>query len=90
MRPTRPWPGSPQRWVEDRIRMYDDDPTEDALRDRLAELKQDHADLDAVIQAVALSPLPDIMLIGRLKRKKLALKDQIAHVEDLLTPDIIA
>jgi hypothetical protein len=65
-------------------------PEEELLRDRLAELKQDHADLDAALQAVALSPLPDMLLIGRMKRKKLALKDEITRIEDLLTPDIIA
>jgi len=67
-----------------------DDLDEDALRDRLAELRQDHADLDAAVQAIALSPLPDMLLIGRLKRKKLALKDEICRVEAQLTPDIIA
>jgi hypothetical protein len=72
--------------------MNDDDapPSEAALRARLADVKQDHADLDAALQAVALSPLPDMLLIGRLKRKKLALKDEIARIEDQLTPDIIA
>ncbi len=65
-------------------------PDEDVLRARLAEMKQEHADLDASVQAVALSPLPDMLLIGRLKRKKLALKDEISRLEDLLTPDIIA
>lgn len=64
--------------------------SEEALRAKLAELRQDHADLDAAIQAVALSPLPDMMLIGRLKRKKLALKDDIVRIEDELTPDILA
>lgn len=71
--------------------MNDDaDPSEDQLRARLAELKQDHADLDAALQAIALSPLPDMLLIGRLKRKKLALKDEISRIDDQLTPDIIA
>jgi len=71
--------------------MNDDaDPEEVQLRARLAELKQEHADLDAALQAVALSPLPDMLLIGRLKRKKLAMKDEITRIEDLLTPDIIA
>jgi hypothetical protein len=65
-------------------------PSEEVLKARLAELRQDHADFDAAIQALALSPLPDMMLIGRLKRKKLALKDEIVRLEDLLTPDIIA
>jgi len=63
---------------------------EEALRRRLAELRQDHADMDAAIQAIALAPLPDMMLIGRLKRKKLGLKDEIARIEDMLTPDIPA
>jgi hypothetical protein len=63
---------------------------EDALRDKLAELRQDHADLDAAVAAIALSPLPDMLLIGRLKRKKLALKDEISRIEAQLTPDIIA
>jgi hypothetical protein len=67
-----------------------DELDEDALREKLAELRQDHADLDAAVQAIAGSPLPDMMLIGRLKRKKLALKDEIGRIEALLTPDIIA
>jgi hypothetical protein len=70
--------------------MNDDAPSEDTLRARLAELKQDHADLDAALQAIAISPLPDMLLIGRLKRKKLTLKDEITRIEDQLTPDIIA
>jgi hypothetical protein len=64
--------------------------TEEALEARLADLRQDHADLDASIQALSLAPLPDLIVIGRLKRKKLALKDEIARIEDFLTPDIIA
>lgn len=64
--------------------------TEEALEARLRDLRQDHADLDAAIQALALTPLPDLIVIGRLKRKKLALKDEIARIEDYLNPDIIA
>ena len=70
--------------------MNDQFPPEETLNARLAELRQDHADFDAAIQALALSPLPDMLLIARLKRKKLALKDEIVRIEDLLTPDIIA
>lgn len=66
------------------------EPTEEMLRARLVAVRQEHADLDAAIQAVALSPLPDMMLIGRLKRKKLGLKDEITRLEDQLTPDILA
>jgi hypothetical protein len=64
--------------------------TDEALEARLTELRQDHADLDAAIYALAASPLPDLVVIGRLKRKKLSLKDEIARIEDFLNPDIIA
>jgi hypothetical protein len=72
--------------------MIDDraDEPEDALRARLAALRQEHADLDTAVQAMAAMPLPDLLAIGRLKRRKLQLKDEIARIEDLLTPDIIA
>ncbi|HEX3701567.1 MAG TPA: DUF465 domain-containing protein [Phenylobacterium sp.] len=64
--------------------------SEETLRAKLAELKQEHADIDRSIQAIALSPLPDMMLIGRLKRRKLALKDEIVRIEEMLNPDIPA
>ena len=67
-----------------------DDLSEEALQARLVELRQDHADLDAAIQAIAQAPLPDMLLIARLKRKKLALKDEMTRIEDQLNPDIIA
>jgi hypothetical protein len=35
-------------------------------------------------------PMPDQLRIARLKKKKLTLRDQIASLEDRLTPDIIA
>ena len=34
--------------------------------------------------------MPDMLVIRRLKRKKLALKDEIQQIKDRLTPDIIA
>jgi hypothetical protein len=70
--------------------MNDQFPPEETLHARLAELRQDHSDFDAAIQALALSPLPDMLLIARLKRKKLSLKDEIVRIEEMLTPDIIA
>jgi hypothetical protein len=67
-----------------------DDLSEAALEAKLADLRQDHADLDAAVQALSATPLPDMLLIARLKRKKLKLKDEIAGIEDQLNPDIIA
>jgi hypothetical protein len=67
-----------------------DDLSDIALQARLSDLRQDHADLDAAVQAISSTPMPDMLLIARLKRKKLALKDEIARIEDQLNPDIIA
>ena len=67
-----------------------DDLSDAALEARLTELRQDHADLDAAVAALSATPLPDMLLIARLKRKKLKLKDEIAGIEDQLNPDIIA
>jgi len=66
------------------------DDSEEAIRARLARVAQEHADLDVAIQAMAMTPVPDLMAIGRLKRRKLGLKDEIERLKDLLTPDIIA
>ncbi len=53
-------------------------------------LRQDHRDLDVAIRALEQATVPDILVIRRLKRQKLALKDHIARIDDELTPDIIA
>ena len=72
--------------------MNDDeaDSEEAVARTKLGQLTQEHADLDAAVQALALAPMPDMMVIARLKRKKLALKDEIQRLKDALLPDIIA
>lgn len=73
--------------------MNDDEGDEEAeslIRARLAVAQQDHADLDVAVQAIAAAPVPDMMVISRLKRKKLLLKDEIERLKDQLTPDIIA
>ncbi|HWW46482.1 MAG TPA: DUF465 domain-containing protein [Xanthobacteraceae bacterium] len=56
----------------------------------LAELRQQHRDLDHAITALHLSPAPDLLRLQRLKKRKLQLRDRIAFLEDQLTPDIIA
>jgi len=60
------------------------------LRDTLAQLRQEHRDLDAAILALEQAVRTDQLQIKRLKKKKLSLKDEIARVEDELLPDIIA
>ncbi len=71
--------------------MNDHGPDEEkAIAAKVALLRQEHQDLDASILAIGETTLPDQLLLQRLKRKKLALRDQIALLEDQLTPDIIA
>jgi len=60
------------------------------LKKQAALLRQEHADLSASIDALAAAPQPDQLLIARLKRKKLALKDEILQIEARILPDIIA
>ena len=64
--------------------------TEDEMRKRLAGLRIEHRDLDAAIDALTAAGSQDQLQIARLKKRKLRLKDQIAQIEDYLTPDIIA
>jgi len=53
-------------------------------------LRQEHRDLDAAIDALIFAPAADQLQVARLKKRKLALRDQIAALEDQLIPDIIA
>jgi hypothetical protein len=62
----------------------------EAVKARIAELKQEHQDLDAAVTALEGGVQPDQIQIARLKKRKLALRDQIVLLEDQLTPDIIA
>ena len=64
--------------------------TEEILQIVLEVLKQEHRDLDEAVKALEERGIRDQLTIQRLKKKKLALKDKIAVIEDRLTPDIIA
>jgi hypothetical protein len=63
---------------------------EEAIRRELAELRQEHRDLDAAIAFMVESGGADTIRVQRMKKRKLALKDRIARLEDRLLPDIIA
>ncbi|RPF71924.1 YdcH family protein [Aurantiacibacter spongiae] len=64
--------------------------TEEEMRKRLAMLKVEHRDLDIAIAALVETGGPDQLQVARLKKRKLSLRDQMAIIEDYLTPDIIA
>ena len=60
------------------------------LRLELEVLRDEHRDLDEAIIALHEKPTSDTLTILRLKKRKLLLKDKIAHLKDQITPDIIA
>jgi len=63
---------------------------QETLRQRLAELKTEHRDLDIAIDALISSGNYNNLQLQRLKKRKLTLKDQIFLTDNALTPDIIA
>jgi hypothetical protein len=60
------------------------------LRSKLKTLELEHEAMDAAISALEASGTGDQLQLRRLKKLKLALKDQITSIENLLIPDIIA
>ena len=64
--------------------------TEEVLKVELEFFRQEHRDLDQAIIALSDTATSDRLMIQRLKKKKLQLKDKITLLEDRLTPDIIA
>jgi hypothetical protein len=62
----------------------------EALKSKLAALVVEHRDLDDVIARIAERMPFDQLQLQRLKKRKLALKDQISKIESELLPDIIA
>ncbi len=64
-----------------------DDFTDDAgWSETLVTLKAEHRDLDTAIDQLATNPVGDQLMLKRLKKRKLALKDRIAYVERQLDP----
>lgn len=62
----------------------------EVLRQKLAFLRVKHRDLDAAIAAMESKTGSELLSLRRLKKQKLSLKDEIARLEDQITPDIIA
>lgn len=66
--------------------------TEDtkSIQDRIFELQTEHRDLDQVVQTLSLDNTADQLLLRRMKKRKLQLKDQIAQLKSRLIPDLNA
>ena len=68
--------------------------SDEEMARRLALLRVEHRDLDHSIEALRTAGLAagqaDQLLIARLKKRKLRLRDEISWIEDMQLPDIIA
>ena len=58
--------------------------------ERLNQLRIEHHDLDQVISRLAHDPYVDQIMLRRLKKRKLMLKDMIAQLESDRIPDLNA
>ena len=66
------------------------EPTQEELLALLEKLRVEHRRVDDEINANMENGAADMLKIKRMKKIKLSLKDQIAIMENQLTPDIIA
>jgi hypothetical protein len=62
----------------------------DSLKLRIAELQLEHRGLNQMIERMALEPDSDQLLMRRLKKRKLQIKDSIVLLQMQLTPDVPA
>ena len=70
--------------------MPSDSTDQPQLRRKLAELQSEHRDLDDVIARLSSRMPVDQLQLQRLKKRKLALRDEMNRIENMLLPDIIA
>ena len=58
--------------------------------ERLKQLRVEHRDLDQVIARLVIDPNVDQLMLKRLKKRKLMLKDMITQLESARIPDLNA
>jgi hypothetical protein len=63
---------------------------EDAVREMLTAVTQEHRDLDDAIAALVAAGTFDLLTVQRMKKRKLLLKDEMERLQNMLVPDIIA
>lgn len=60
------------------------------IAQKLVELRQEHRDLDEAISRLSQESWQDQLMLRRMKKRKLKIKDWIDHLESLLIPDLDA
>jgi len=68
----------------------DESLSKEDLREMLSSLKREHSRINSEVDALNENGVMDMLKLKRMKKAKLAVKDKIAYIENLLTPDILA
>lgn len=68
--------------------MHDTPPR--SIQSRLLALQREHRELDETVARLTADKSMDQLQLGRLKKRKLQLKDQITRLKSLLIPDLNA
>lgn len=66
------------------------EPSDEEILDLIRQLKLEHRRIDQEIDALIETGVADMLKVKRMKKIKLSIKDQIAYLENQVTPDIIA
>jgi hypothetical protein len=78
-------------WNQSRAQVTDKIDTEIFRNvERLKQLRVEHRDLDQVIARLVTDPNVDQLMLKRLKKRKLMLKDMITQLESARIPDLNA
>ncbi len=64
-----------------------DKEAEEILRAQLEALREEHRQLDVLIGQITTQPADDELLIRRMKKRKLLVKDTMRTIEKMLDPD---
>lgn len=64
--------------------------SKDEMKSLLATLKREHTRINSEVDALHENGVMDMLKLKRMKKTKLAVKDQISYLENMLTPDILA
>ena len=70
--------------------LLEDGVNDEAILMKIAELEQEHRDLDQALTMLEERLPYDRLTMQRMKKRKLLLKDKIVQLKDKLEPDIIA
>lgn len=68
----------------------DESLSKDEMAALLETLKREHSRINKEVDALHENGVMDMLKLKRMKKAKLSIKDQMAYLENMLTPDILA